>query len=45
MLDIFDEFNLRKYIYTPYAPPIDPLCPTHEEQIDMLRAKDYQSYH
>jgi hypothetical protein len=37
MLDIFDEFNLSKYIHNPYVPPIDPLHPTHEEEIDMLR--------
>jgi hypothetical protein len=37
MLDIFDEFNLSKYIHSPYVPPIDPLHPTHEEEIDMLR--------
>ena len=36
MLDIFDEFNLSKYIHSPYVPPIDPLHPTHEEEIDML---------
>ena len=36
MLDIFDEFNLSKYIHNPYVPPIDPLHPTHEEKIDML---------
>ena len=37
MLDIFDEFNLSKYVHSPYVPPIDPLHPTHEEEIDMLR--------
>jgi hypothetical protein len=37
MLDIFDEFNLSKYIHSPYVPPIDPLHPTLEEEIDMLR--------
>ena len=35
-LDMFDEFNLSKYIHNPYVPPIDPLHPTHEEEIDML---------
>jgi hypothetical protein len=37
MLDIFDEFNLNKYIHNPYVPPIDLLHPTHEEEIGMLR--------
>ena len=37
MLDIFDEFILRKYIHSPYVPPIDPFHPTHEEETDMLR--------
>ena len=31
------RFNLSKYIHSPYVPPIDPLHPTHEEEIDMLR--------
>ena len=30
MLDIFDKFNLSKYIHSQYVPPIDPLHPTHE---------------
>ena len=36
MLELFDEFHLRKYIKNPYVPPIDPLHPTHEEEIYML---------
>ena len=37
MLAIFNEFNLSKYVHCPYVSPIDPLHPTHEEEIDMLR--------
>ena len=37
MLDIFEEFNLSKYIHCPYVPPINPLHPTPDEELDMLR--------
>ena len=37
MLDIFEEFNLSKYIHCPYVPPVDPLHPTPNEELDMLR--------
>ena len=33
MLDMFNEFNLNKYIHSSYVPPIDPLHPTPEEEI------------
>ena len=36
MLDIFDEFHLRKYVEYSYDPPIDPLHPSHDEELDML---------
>ena len=36
MLDIFDELYLRKYVEYPYEPPIDPLHPSHNEELDML---------
>ena len=35
MLELFNEFHLSKYVKNPYVPPIDPLHPTHEEEIDM----------
>ena len=37
MLAIFNEFHLSKYVKNPYMSPIDPLHPSHEEEIDMLR--------
>ena len=36
MLGIFSECNLSKYVHYPYVPPIDPLHPISDEQIDML---------
>ena len=36
MLDIFDKFHLRKYVEYPYAPPIDLIHPSHDDEIDML---------
>ena len=36
MVDIFDKFHLRKYVKYPYEPPIDPLHPSHDEELDML---------
>ena len=37
MLEIFNEYNLNKYICSPYVPPIDPLHPTPDEYLDMVR--------
>ena len=36
MLVIFDEFQLRKYVEYPYAPPIDPIHPSHDDEVNML---------
>ena len=35
MLEIFNEYDLNKYITSPYVPPIDPLHPTPDEYLDM----------
>ena len=43
MLEIFNEYNLSKFILSPYVPPIDPLHPTLDEYLHMtckLRAID-----
>ena len=43
MLKIFNEYDLNKYITSPYVPPIDPLHPTTDEYLDMtcnLRTND-----
>ena len=37
MLEIFNEYHLNKYITSPCAPHIDPLHPTPEEDLDMIR--------
>ena len=37
MLEIFNEYHLNKYITTPCAPHVDPLNPTLDESIDMIR--------
>jgi hypothetical protein len=37
MLGIFSEYNLSKYISSPYVPPIDPLHLTPDEELNMLR--------
>ena len=37
MLEIFNEYHLNKYITSPCAPLIDPLHPTPEEDLDMIR--------
>ena len=37
MLEVFNEYNLNKYITSPCAPPIDPLHPTPDEYLDMTR--------
>ena len=34
MLEIFNEYHLKKYIASPCAPHIDPLHPTLDEDID-----------
>ena len=36
MLDIFDEFHWLKYVECPYAPPIDPIHPSRDDEIDMV---------
>ena len=37
MLEIFNEYHLNKYIISPCVPPVDPLHPTLDESIDMIR--------
>src|SRR3954462_4091034 len=37
MLEIFNEYHLNKYIASPCAAHIDPLHPTSEEDLDMIR--------
>ena len=37
MLGIFHEYHLNKYITSPCAPHVDPLHPTLDEDIDMIR--------
>ena len=37
MLSIFKVYNLCKYVKTPYVPPVDPLHPTMDEELDLLR--------
>ena len=37
MLEIFNVYNLNKYILIPYVPPINPLHPTPDEYRDMVR--------
>ena len=37
MLVIFNQYHLNKYIASPFAPHIDPLHPTLDEDIDMIR--------
>ena len=37
MLEIFNEYHLNKYITSPCAPLIDPLHPTPDESLDMIR--------
>ena len=36
MLEIFNEYHLIKYITNPCAPLVDPLHPTHDEDLDMI---------
>ena len=36
MLGIFHEYHLNKYITT-CEPLVDPLHPTHDESLDMIR--------
>ena len=37
MLVIFNEYHLNKYITSPCAPHVDPMHPTLDELIDMIR--------
>ena len=37
MLEIFNEYHLNKYITSPCAPHVDPLHPTLDKSIDMIR--------
>ena len=37
MLVIFNEYHLNKYITSPCAPHVDPMHPTLDESIDMIR--------
>ena len=37
MLVIFNQYHLNKYIASPCAPCVDPMHPTHDESIDMVR--------
>ena len=37
MLEIFNEYHLTKYITTPCARIVDPLHPTLDESIEMIR--------
>ena len=37
MLEIFNEYHLNKYITTPCVRLVDPLHPTLDESIDMIR--------
>ena len=34
---IFNEYHLNKYITSPCAPHVDPMHPTLDESIDMIR--------
>ena len=37
MLVIFNEYHLNKYIASPCIPPSDPLHPSLDEDLDMIR--------
>ena len=37
MLVIFNQYHLNKYIASPCAPHVDPMHPTLDESIDMIR--------
>ena len=37
MLEIFNEYHLNKYITSPCVPLVDPLHPTSDESLDMIR--------
>ena len=32
----FNDYQLRKYAEYPYVPPIDPLHPSHDDEVNML---------
>src|SRR4051812_172402 len=37
MLVIFTQYHLNKYIASPCAPHVDPMHPTLDEDVDMIR--------
>ena len=37
MLVIFNQYHLNKYIASPCVPHVDPMHPTFDESIDMIR--------
>ena len=37
MLEIFNEYHLNKYITSPCISPSDPLLPTPDDDLDMIR--------
>ena len=37
MLVIFNQYHFNKYIASPCAPYVDPMHPTNDESIDMVR--------
>ena len=37
MLEIFNEYHLNKYTTSPCAPLIDPLNPTSDESLEIIR--------
>lgn len=37
ILEIFNEYHLNKYITSTCAPLVDPLHPTPDESLDMIR--------
>ena len=37
ILEIFNKYDFNKYITSPYVPPIDPLHPTPNEYLNMIR--------
>ena len=45
MLVIFNQYHLNKYIASPCAPCVDPMHPTLDESIDMIRNVRTVAYH
>ena len=37
ILEIFNEYHLNKYLTSPCVPLVDPLHPTPDESLDMIR--------